>query len=286
MDTSEIIELISENDRYNLHSHSEFCDGKAPMADIIAAACREGFSLWGVSPHSPLCIDSPCNMSRAGMPAYLEAMERLKAEYDGRMRLLTGLEIDFLSRDFGPHIDLFTEMPLDFRIGSVHFVPTREGVHLDCDGSHERFDRYLRDAFAGDLRYVVEKYFEQVLTMLESGGFDILGHFDKIIGNAYGSDPTLEEQGWYAALVDDVVRLAADTGVIVEINTKAIETKGRFFPAERWWPRLLDAGVAIAVNSDCHHPDLTGLGRAEALERLAGLRASRPQHSPDTTHRI
>ncbi len=279
METSQIIESISQNDRYNLHSHSEYCDGKASVAEIADAACRAGFTLWGVSPHSPVCIESPCNMSRADMPRYLDGMERLKESYRDRMRLLAGLEIDWLSRDFGPHIDYFLGLPLDFRIGSVHFVPTRDGVPLDCDGSHERFEGYLRDGFGGDLRYVVEKYFEQVLMMLEAGGFDILGHFDKIIGNAFKTDPTLEDQGWYAALIDDTVRLAADTGVIVEINTKAIETKGRFFPAERWWPRLLDAGVPIAVNSDCHHPELTDLGRPEALERLAALRAAKAPSS-------
>lgn len=272
METKLIIDLISSTDRYNLHSHSEFCDGKAPMAEIIESAALSGFEIWGVTPHSPLCVESPCNMRRNDMPVYLASMDALKDRYDGRLRLLTGLEIDYMGRDFGPHVDYFLNLPLDHRIGSVHFVPNRDGVYLDCDGSHERFASYLRDGFGGDLRYVVEKYFEQVLTMLELGGFDILGHFDKIAGNACMSDPTLEEQHWYAALVDDVVRIAADTGVIVEINTKAFETKGRFFPADRWWTKLVGADIPVAVNSDCHHPDLTDLGRREALERLANLR--------------
>lgn len=269
MDKREITDITRHTDRYNFHSHSEFCDGRAPISSISEAAYKNGFKIWGVSPHSPICIDSQCNMSQADVPHYIAAMDRLKSEYEERMTLLTGMEIDFMSRDFGPHIDYFLEMPLDYRIGSVHFVPNQDGVHLDCDGSHERFARYLHDGYRDDLRYVVEKYFEQVLTMLELGGFEMLGHFDKIIGNAFISDPAIEEQGWYAALVDDVIRLSKETGVIVEINTKAIETRRRFFPAERWWPRLMEAGIPIAVNSDCHHPDLTDLGRKEALDRMA-----------------
>ena len=57
------------------------------------------------------------------------------------------MEIDFVSRDFGPHIDYFQRLPLDFRLGSVHFVPTQDGVWLDCDGRFERFAGYLRDGF-------------------------------------------------------------------------------------------------------------------------------------------
>lgn len=269
MNIKPITDITGRTDRYNFHSHSEFCDGRAPIASISESACKAGFEVWGVTPHSPLCMDSPCNMLRVDVPHYMETMERMKSEYEGRMTLLAGMEIDFMSRDFGPHIDYFLNMPLDYRIGSVHFVPNQEGVHLDCDGSYDRFARYLHDGYGDDLRYVVEKYFEQVLTMLELGGFEMLGHFDKIIGNAFSADPTLEEQGWYASLVDDVIRLAKETGVVVEINTKAIETRHRFFPAERWWPRLIDAGIPIVINSDCHHPDLTDLGRKEALDKMA-----------------
>lgn len=267
----ELKSIISNTDRYNLHSHTQFCDGRATIREIVNAAFHNGFEVWGVTPHSPICVESPCNMSRDDVPAYLDEMMILKEDYEGRMKLLTGMEVDFISPDFGPHIDYFRNLPLDFRIGSVHFVPTQDGRPLDCDGSFERFSRYLVLGYKNDLRYVVEKYFEHVLTMLELGGFDILGHFDKIIGNAFEADPTLETQNWYEALVENVIRLAKESGVIVEINTKAIHTKNRFFPAERWWPKLKASGVSIAVNSDCHYTDRTNLGREEALERYRSL---------------
>lgn len=274
MTAGELRDLIAGTRAYNLHSHSEFCDGRAPMASIIEAAAKEGFRIWGVTPHSPLPIESGCNMLRSDVPRYISRLEELREEYDGKMALLCGMEVDYLGRDFGPHIDYFQKLPVDYRIGSVHFVPNQEGRLLDCDGSFERFGKYLKAGYAGDLRYVVEKYFEQVLTMLEEGGFEILGHFDKIIGNAALADPGLESEGWYEALIRDVVSHARDAGVIVEINTKSIESKGRFFPAEKWWPLLLESGLPTAVNSDCHHPDLTNLGREEAFSRLDALTAA------------
>ena len=161
-----IEDIIKATDRYNLHSHTQFCDGRFPMEEMAASAAECRMLYYGFSPHSPICCDSPCNMSRGDVPVYIDEAARLREVYSGRMEVLTSMEIDFISPDFGPHIDYFQKLPLDYRIGSVHFVPTREGVPVDCDGRYERFAGYLKEVFHGDLRYVVEKYFEQVLVML------------------------------------------------------------------------------------------------------------------------
>ena len=107
--------------------------------------------------------------------------------------------------------------------------------------------------------------------MLETGGIDLLGHFDKIAGNASMADPEIENQGWYEALIDDVVGHVKDTDVVVEVNTKAFADKSRFYPAERWWKKLLDAKVAIAVDSDAHYASKVTAGREEAIERLRSI---------------
>ncbi len=104
--------------------------------------------------------------------------------------------------------------------------------------------------------------------MLEHGGFEILGHFDKIAGNAAIADPEIENQPWYEAYIDDIISHAKSAGVIVEVNTKSLADKNRFFPALKWWQKLHDADVPIVVNSDAHHPDLVNAGRDEALEIL------------------
>lgn len=271
MTSNQLSELIRDTELYNLHSHTHYCDGRNTLHEMVSAAASQGFRIWGVSPHAPICVDSPCNMSLDSVERYIAECSSLKEYYSGRMRLLAGMEVDYISADFGPHIDYFNRLPLDYRIGSVHFVPSQEGVPLDCDGSAERFARYLKEGFHDDLRYVVEKFFEQELMMLERGGFEVLGHFDKIAGNATAIDPDLESYGWYRALIEDVIDHAAANGGIVEINTKALEERHRFYPAESVWSRLLKAGVPIAVNSDAHRTDRLNAGRPEALKILASL---------------
>ena len=267
-----IKEVVTTTDAYNFHAHSQYCDGRDTMSAIAAAAAEAGMKYFAFTPHSPVPIDSPCNMGKEKMDEYMEEVDRLHRLYSPDMVVLKSLEIDYLGDDWGPHIDYFQRLPLDFRLGSVHFVPNQDGVLLDCDGRFERFARYLKEGYRGDLRYVVEKYFEHVLRMLERGGFELLGHFDKIAGNASMADPEIEHQGWYEALVDDVISHAKSSDVVVEINTKAWDDKGRFYPSELWWQKLKDSGVAIAIDSDAHYAEKVTAGRRDAFTRWNNLK--------------
>ena len=167
-----IKDVVTTTDAYNFHAHSQYCDGRDTMSAIAAAAAEAGMKYFAFTPHSPVPIDSPCNMGKEKMDEYMEEVDRLHRLYSPDMVVLKSLEIDYLGDDWGPHIDYFQRLPLDFRLGSVHFVPNQDGVLLDCDGRFERFARYLKEGYRGDLRYVVEKYFEHVLRMLERGGFE------------------------------------------------------------------------------------------------------------------
>ncbi len=64
----------------NYHSHTEFCDGRASMSEIAAAAYKEGFKAWGTSPHSPICCPSGANMKAEDVGRYILESRRLKEE--------------------------------------------------------------------------------------------------------------------------------------------------------------------------------------------------------------
>lgn len=263
--------IVESTSHYNLHAHSQFCDGRDTMQDIARAAKDAGMEYFAFTPHSPICVESSCNMDASRMDEYLALASSLREKYDPEMKVLTSLEIDYIGPDFGPHIDYFQKLPLDFQLGSVHFVPNQEGIPVDCDGKYDNFAENLRVMYNGDLRYVVEKYFEQVLNMLEKGGVDLLGHFDKIAGNASGADPGIEDNPWYEALIDDVISHVKGTDIVVEINTKAFVDRGRFYPAQRWWPKLIEAGLTLAVDSDTHYATKVEESREEAFSRLRNL---------------
>ncbi|MDE7382153.1 MAG: histidinol-phosphatase [Muribaculaceae bacterium] len=258
-----------------IHSHTQFCDGHATMQEMAEAAFLAGIKTYGFSPHSPLPIPSPCNMREEDVPVFLTEADRLREMYDGRMRILKGMEIDFLSSSWGPHISYFSDLPLDYRIGSVHFVPAQSGEPIDCDGSAARFRNYLRDYFHSDLNYVVDKFFSQVKEMIALGGFDVLGHFDKIAANASSVNPLIENSDSYLRHIEEVVGMAVDKNITIEINTKAFYKRHRFFPALRWWEILLNSNADIIINSDAHDPQLVTAGIREASLLLGKLSAFR-----------
>ncbi len=253
----------------NYHSHTEFCDGRASMAEIAEAAKEAGFKVWGTSPHSPICCPSGANMKSEDVKDYIKESNRLKEKYGESMRILTGMEIDYISEDFGPHTDYFQSLPLDYRIGSVHFVKTKEGKPVDVDGPAERFINYLESKYKGDLRYVVETYYGTEMKMLEAGGFDIIAHLDKIGDNGTHAWAELEDQDWYAQLVEQVIAKAVEKDVIIEINTKKYETGKRFFPSERWWPLLKKYGTKLILSTDAHYPEKVASGYKDAFDMLS-----------------
>lgn len=80
-------EIISSTRSYNLHSHTQFCDGRADMARFADAAVKAGYKHYGFTPHSPIPFHSPCNMEQSQVEEYISEFNRLKEEYRGRINL-------------------------------------------------------------------------------------------------------------------------------------------------------------------------------------------------------
>ena len=264
--------ITSESDLYNFHSHTQYCDGRANIADFARAAVDAGFAHYGFSPHSPIHIDSPCNMSADDVATYLDEVNRIKALYaDTPTRFYAAMEIDFLDNDHGPSSSYYHSIPLDYRIGSVHFIPSQDGRMIDVDGRFESFRKKMEQYFRNNIRYVVNTFIDQSISMIRLGGFDIIGHYDKIYHNAAHFLPGIEEQKWFIDRIDQLTDEVIASGLTVEINTKARTDHHRFFPHQRHWKRLKDAGVTLIVNSDAHDPEKINASRSEALSLLRSI---------------
>lgn len=260
---------------YTFHSHTEFCDGRAQMEAFAREAVRQNFTHYGFTPHSPIPIESPCNMHLDNVPHYFAEVQRIRQEYGHACRFYAGMEIDYLGEEWGPASEYFQTLPLDYSIGSVHFIPTQEGNYIDIDGRFESFRRKMQVDFHNDIRYVVETFYAQSHRMISAGGFDIIGHFDKIGHNAGHFQEDIEKEMWYRTLVDELIDHIIDFNannpqrpITVEINTKAKADHNRIFPAEQHIPRLVKANVPIIVNSDAHVPALINSERSYALSLL------------------
>lgn len=270
----DFIKEIGNSRSYTFHSHTEFCDGHAQMEAFAREAVSRGFSHYGFSPHSPVPIESQCNMTTANVAHYTSEFHRIRDTYGDRVKFYRGMEIDYLGPQWGPSHPYFKSLGLDFAIGSVHFIPAQDGTLVDIDGRYENFRGKMERFFKNDIRYVVETFYSQSCLMVEAGGFDIIGHLDKVGHNAGHFCEGIEEQSWYCTLLSDLIDKVIGSGITVEINTKALAEHNRLFPAVKWWRRLVEAGVPIVINSDAHVPALIDAGRHEAFAILDDIVAN------------
>ena len=252
----------------NYHSHSLYCDGRANMEDFIRFALSEGFTSYGFSSHAPLPFSTAWTMEWDAMDDYLAEFHRLKAKYAGQIELYIGLEIDYLNEESNPSVVRFRELPLDYRIGSVHLLYDDKGEIVDVDVTADKFCRVVDKHFNGDLVRVVHLYYDRLMRMVELGGFDIVGHADKMHYNASCYRPGLLDEPWYDALVRKYFTAIAEYGYIVEINTKSYHDLGTFYPNKRYFSFLKELGIRVQVNSDAHYPERINNGRSEALAAL------------------
>lgn len=252
----------------NYHSHCSFCDGRAPLEEFVKEAISQGFYSYGVSSHAPLPFPTQWTMEWGQMEAYLDEFKNLRSKYADEIELYVGLEIDYLNEESNPSVARFTELPLDYRIGSVHLLYDAAGEVVDIDCSPAVFKERVDRHFNGDVLRVVRMYFDRLFRMVELGGFDVLGHADKMHYNASCYHPGLLDEPWYEALMKDYFSLVASRGYLVEINTKAYDSLGTFYPNSRYWELMKEYQIKVLVNSDAHYPERINAGRMEALRLL------------------
>lgn len=252
----------------NYHSHCDYCDGKAPMEEFVKRAVEEGFTGYGISSHSPLPLHAPWVLDKGDVESYIKDIELLKVKYKGIIDIYTGMEIDYIDEDFNPASEYFRKMPLDFRIGSVHFVrPTKDTV-MDIDTHLEVFRGDLQLHYGGDVKRLSKDYFDASMRMVETGGFDFIGHGDKLSINVDQCVPGTSEQKWFTDMVNEYFAFVAEKGTMMEINTKRYNAKGYFFPNAQRFRIMREMGIPVLVNSDAHRPELINDNRDTALGLL------------------
>ena len=243
--------------KVNYHTHTTWCDGKDSPRTMAEAAVAKGFDVLGFSSHSMLpgrYIEWALTPEKA--PRYAEEIRALAREFAPRLRILCGVEADWLAGEAEPSYAAYSCISPDYIIGSVHFVRGIDGAIVCMDESPQATADAIRDHFDGNAEAYVRAYFAAVRESL-AFDFDIVGHPDLIrkfnAGNRYFD----EAANWYA---EELVRTAdaiAVSGKIVEVNTGAI-SRGWLddaYPSPSFRAMLRERGVRFILSADAHAAD-------------------------------
>ncbi len=242
----------------NFHTHSLFCDGKAPLEDFVRTAVDNDFQRLGFSGHAPVPFENGFAIKKSDLQEYCSGVLELKERYKDQIELFLGLEADYIPGRTTSFKTFREPCNLDYVIGSVHLVSNGISDELwFIDGpKSEIYDFGLEQLFDNDIHVAVEAYFMQVIQMIKLEKPEIIGHIDKI--KMHNNERFFSTNDpWYRKLMIEALEAAQSINAVVEINPRGLY-KGRcddLFPGKEWLPIMKEMGLRVMLNSDAHHPD-------------------------------
>ncbi len=255
---------------FNLHTHSNFSDGKANAEDVVIEAVNQGLKVLGFSDHSPVPFENTFAIKNENVNNYISTIKSLKEKYQDKIDIYCSMEMDFIPGIIKDFKKTKEELGLDYMIGSVHLVGNNIEKLWFIDGSKvETYDEGLNNYFNGDIKKGVKTFFYQYNEMIETEVFDIVGHLDKIKmhnRNRY----FLEEDKWYRDLLMETLTLIKEKSLIVEVNTRGIYKKrsSDFYPSTWILPIMREMNIPVVISSDAHLPNELTLCFKEAEDAL------------------
>ena len=252
--------------RSNPHTHTNYVDGKSPAREQIEAALQLGFVSLGFSEHAPEGDPKQfCGLTSEDRDRYVAEINALKKEYEGRLRVWLGMEIDRISDESGEGLDYF--------IGASHYF-LADGAHAGVDGDADRLEAFVNAHFGGNWKKAVETYFEEYAASIERRPPSIIAHFDLIRKNNFKRHWFEEDTAFIAcgkAAMERMIRCCD----LMELNLGGLLRSGQKTPYPlpellAHWRRL---GGRVIPSTDCHYsPLLAAPAMTEDYLREAGYR--------------
>ncbi|MGB0436643.1 MAG: PHP domain-containing protein [Mycobacterium sp.] len=222
--------------RGDLHVHSNWSDGSAPIEEMMLAARDLGHEYCALTDHSPrLRIANGLTSER--LRRQLDVIDGIR-EKASPMRILTGIEVDILEDG---SLDQEPELleRLDIVVASVH-----SKLAMDPSAMTRR-----------------------MLKAVANPHTDVLGHCTgRLVTGGRGIRPESKFDA------EKVFTACRDSGTAVEINSRP----ERRDPPTRLLKSAMDIGCVFSIDTDSHAPgqlEFLGYGAQRALD--AGLAADR-----------
>lgn len=222
--------------RGDLHVHSNWSDGSAPIDEMMMAARDLGHEYCALTDHSPR-LRVANGLSPERLRKQLDVIDQIR-EKVAPMRILTGIEVDILEDGSLDQDDDLLER-LDIVVASVH----------------------------SKLAMYAPAMTRRMLTAVANPHTDVLGHCTgRLVTGGRGVRPESKFDA------EKVFGLCRDAGTAVEINSRP----ERRDPPTRLLELAMEIGCVFSIDTDAHAPgqlEFLGYGAQRALD--AGLEPER-----------
>lgn len=242
--------------RSNYHIHSNYCDGKNSLEEMVQAAVSAGLTSIGFTGHAPLPYENDWTMKKEEVCCYMEEVRSLAEKYKEKIDISLGMEIDYFMDLEDISSDSKALIPeLDFFIGSIHTIgKMKNGMAADIDYTAEIFEEGIKDCYGGSVEAFIKRYYEALGNMAIKLKPDIIGHMDIVKKNNEQHRFFDEQDEWYQEAAKACLDKIKRSGSIVEINTGGMIRYGDrcLYPAEWLMEEIRAREIPITLNADSH----------------------------------
>ncbi|MBL4835023.1 MAG: histidinol-phosphatase [Pseudomonas sp.] len=257
------------------HSHTAYSKHATGSVDeLVRASIAAGVCTLTITDHAPFPLDTNNRLLASELDRYFADIERARTAYQGQIVLLQGLEFDFMPGSEAFTRELLERYPLDFAIGSVHYVEVLGEPMVKV----WELPRLAAEAF-------LDRYFDYLEGLLDCGLFDAIGHADTLL-RGLSEDVFLRR-------FERLLKPLARSAMAFELNASGLrksrlspltrqEVHGLWsYPSQCLLPQLVAHDVPFTIGSDTHAPEDAGAGVAELMSALKPLGLSRISYYKD-----
>lgn len=244
------------------HVHTKWCGhAVGEPEEFVEVALSRGLAEIGFSAHLPITIptDEKLTLELGELDLLAERVEKLREQFGGRITVRLAGEADYIPGSEAEISRVIGRHPLDYVIGSVHFIGD---WGVDNPGNTAEYERR-------DVRLAYEQYFALLQQAVETGLFDIIGHLDLM--KVFGYRPP----GGYFDMAQGVLRAIAARNLCIDVNMGGLDKPvGEAYPSQELLTECCRLGIGATLGSDSHRPEQVGryFDRAVDALRSAGYR--------------
>jgi histidinol-phosphatase (PHP family) len=236
------------------HTHTKYSpDSDADILSVCNAAVEAGLLKLAITDHIEIPAFFEDGYDKTIALSFEKAGE-MQAIFKDRLDVLQGIELGEPHHDLNTTEQLLGKYDFDFVLGSLHNLK-------------DETDFYHYDFTGVDVRSLMDRYFAELLEMVRWGKFHSLAHltypFRYIPKGEYP-----EDYSFWHDMIDDILRLLAEKGIALEINTSGLRQPiGKTIPDPPIIRRFRElGGEMVTIGSDAHDPSDVGKNISDGLK--------------------
>ena len=241
---------------FHMHSRVSF-DGHDTGEALARAAKAKGLK--------EICFTDHLDYDPLGKMGILAFdTDAYNAEYDHLeipgLKIRRGMEFGMTADNREQFREDLKRRPFDFVLGSIHFV--------------DDLDVYFEDYWRGKTVFQAERrYLEATLDCVRvHEDYDVLAHLTYVAKTHCHPAPRPVPYCEHREIVEEILRLLAEKGKGMELNTSGVDRCGGYLPTADYLRRFKDlGGEIVTIGSDAHRSNRVGQYSREACGILRDI---------------